>query len=227
MLRFLTQDEAETSLSDLHIKTANCTKSHTGHIVPFTAQQILILRQLVTGLRATLSRAGFVPGDLALAKLDDGVYWGMPFTWGKETIVLNNKFFSHPQKKMQHILTHEWVHLDQRRRPEAYIQYYRSLGFRRARPKYGHYQPLLLSNPDAEHYEWIWTGPSGRSYAPFAIMRDCKVSTLLMSDDGTVHKVESVEEYWSYFGNKRQLYHPNEISAHIIADSLKTLSLLK
>jgi len=181
------------------------------------------MRQLEKSLEPYHSKVGKIEFIL----LESGVYWDFPFTWGETIICLTPKFFTMSHKRMLMILTHEWVHLDQRRHIQKYELCYQDMGFRKTRIDFGPLEPYLLRNPDADNYEWIWqSDPTAPVYAPVALFDQCRFSIVLLefkdiaAGKVVLHKVENVPSYYSHFGTQRQLYHPNEIVAHLIADYL-------
>lgn len=217
---FLTPEQAYPRLQNLYINTG-CTRAHYGAIKQFSQKQKQILMSLISTLPVPVGKIEFV-------LLESGVYWDFPFTWGTTMIMVTPKIFTKPVAQIRKILAHEWVHLDQRRDPDKYHRYYTSLGFQQRKIDYGSLQPYLLRNPDANKYEWIWQDSKGGPiYAPIATLYNCKFKTSLLelkrSKHGTraiIHDVEDVPDYYNRFGTKRQLYHPNEITAHLLADFL-------
>lgn len=152
-------------------------------------------------------------GRIDFVLLDRGVYWDRPFTWGKSMIMVTPALLEHTDNELLSILIHEWVHLDQRRHPIKYDRLYHNMGFKRTTVDFGPYNSILFSNPDAQRYEWIWND----RYVPFAIMKDCKCRSLIMDcNTGKIHNIKDVPTYYNAFGHNRQLYHPNEIIAHIM-----------
>lgn len=225
---FLTPEQAHPRLQDLHINPG-CTKAHHGSILHFNASQKTLLLYLMKEIEHILPCS---VGKVEFVLLQRGVYWNFPFTWGPSMIMVTEELFAKPRHTIKKILVHEWVHLSQRRSPAAYEQYYRTLGFRKNSVDFGALAPYVLRNPDADHYEWIWLSPTGKVYAPVALLESCNFHTVLLElrdigsarygDDTRViiHQIESVPEYYERFGTTKQLYHPNEITAHLIADYL-------
>lgn len=210
---FLTPQQAYPRLQELYINKG-CTNTHIENILVPNMDQRDMLHKLMQ--RADQLLHGQVH-KVEFVIMKSGVYWDFPFTWGTTIIALTERFFQRSKDEMLKVLIHEWVHLDQRRHPVQYERYYNHLGFRKANIDFGPYKSYLLRNPDADDYQWIWKG----QYAPFAIIRNCKFHVLLLDvTNGTVHKVHDVPSYYNYFGTKRQLYHPNEIVAHLIAENV-------
>lgn len=213
---FLTPNQAYSKLHDLHINHYGCTRSHHNNIINFSDPQ----KKLLNGVMNKVQQKLPVPaGRIDFVLLDRGVYWDRPFTWGKTMIMVTPTLLKgHTNNELISIFIHEWVHLDQRRNPIKYDRLYYNMGFKRANIDFKQYSNMLFSNPDATRYEWIWRG----RYVPFAVMKNCKCHTLIMdSYTGKIHNVEDVLDYYGAFGHTRQLYHPNEIIAHIIEQSLK------
>ena len=173
----------------------------------------------------------FKMGRINFVLLRNGTYWNFPFTVGSDIIVVTQALLDKGPRKIMKILTHEMVHLDQRRDPGKYERYYRKLGFQKAHVELGVLQHYILQNPDGERYEWIYR-IGNKTYIPLALLLDCKMHCVLVelhqnpamaytvAGVRTIHKVDSVSRYYHRFGTKRQLYHPNEIVAHLIADYL-------
>lgn len=188
-------------------------------------QLLFLMKKLEKILEPYLMQVGRIEFIL----LKTGVYWDFPFTWSLNTIAMTPTIFKKPAHQILKILAHELVHLDQRRSPLKYEKYYETLGFKKLNNiNFGALEPFLLRNPDADRYQWLWKG----KYIPVALLRNCKFHVLLLElkapgqaaygDETQVilHKIESIPMYHSRFGTKKQLYHPNEIIAHIIADFL-------
>jgi hypothetical protein len=164
-------------------------------------------------------------GKIEFVLLDSGVYWDFPFTWGNSMIMMTRKIFEKSSSLIKKILAHEWVHLEQRRYPEKYEKFYQTLGFKKQYINWSSYGIWLLPNPDADKYEWIWKSPNGSIYAPAALLESsCRFRTVLFElKEGKIvriHPVEDIPAYYWRFGTTQQLYHPNEISAHLVADLL-------
>jgi hypothetical protein len=228
---FLTPEQAYPRLQHLHIN-AGCTRPHYEAISVFSGKQRELLLHLMKQLNEILGAAGSArtpsAGKIEFVLLERGVYWDFPFTWGKTMIMITPKIFEKSNKSILKILTHEWVHLEQRRHPRKYHRFYRTLGFRK---HHIDFQELglsshLLRNPDADQYEWIWQSPTGGPiYAPVALLKSCEFHTLLLRFNGMdrapiIYRLKDVPLYYERFGVKKQLYHPNEITAHLIADML-------
>jgi hypothetical protein len=229
---FLTPGQAYPRLQNLHINSG-CTRAHEGAITTFSSEQKELLLSLMMDIENLMVSYSSDIGKVEFVLLERGVYWDFPFTWGKTMIMITPKIFTKPKNLIKKILAHEWVHLDQRRNVWKYESFYRTLGFRKQHIDFGALQPYLLRNPDADNYEWIWRDQENDpTYVPAALLRSCTFSDVLLeirdvqrSDHGDnarviIHKVEDVPEYYRRFGVKKQLYHPNEISAHLIADLL-------
>ena len=217
---FLTPEQSYPRLQNLHINTG-CTKAHTGSIISFNSEQKMLLLHLMKQLENLLSPYSSRISKIEFVLLNSGVYWDFPFTWGKSMIMITPNIFAKPRKIIKKILAHEWVHLDQRRNPKKDKRFYKSLGFRRKHIDFGALTPYLLRNPDADTYEWTWKSPDGGpTYAPVALLKSCEFNTVLLEMNGTIHRIEDVPAYYERFGVKKQLYHPNEIAAHLIADML-------
>lgn len=219
-LYFLKPSDAYIRLQDLHINRG-CTKAHYGMIREFNGEQKTLLIHLMKQFNQLLASYPTDIGKVEFVLLDRGVYWDFPFTWNKTIIAMTPKIFERKHKDMLKILCHEWVHLDQRRNPSKYHQYYRKIGFHRQRVDFGGLTSYILRNPDADQYEWVWTDQdTGHQYAPVALLYKCKFLIYLLDHTGTLSPVERVPAYYERFGTKRQLYHPNEITAHLIADKV-------
>lgn len=225
---FLTPWQGHSKLQGLTVNSG-CTKAHHGHIVDFNGAQKTLILFLMKKLERLLAPYLVEIGRIEFILLEKGVYWDFPFTYGESAIAFTPKLLEGSHQHILNVLAHEWVHLDQRRSPEKYEQYYRTLGFRKAQINFGVFEPYLLRNPDADRYEWIWKD-SGKVYAPVATVTNCRFNSLLLEikqadltvdpREVIVHMTTDVPAYAKRFGTKRQLYHPNEITAHIIADFL-------
>lgn len=163
-------------------------------------------------------------GNIQLILLKRGCYWNFPFTLNN-TIVFTPELLDKPHSKIVEILIHEVVHIDQKRNQKKYDDYYATLGFERYDIDFGELTQHLLDNPDGVKYEWLWNN----KYIPCAVLTpDLKFRSLILeintnhnSYDDThykVHELDKVPIYNNRFGTLRQLYHPNEISAHLISD---------
>lgn len=224
---FLTPQQGHIKLQNLMVNRG-CTTSHHGRIIDFDSAQKTLLLFLMKKLEKMLSPYLVEIGRIEFVLLDKGVYWDYPFTYGESIIAMTPKLLKRPHNEILKVLTHEWVHLDQRRTPQKYEKYYHTLGFRKAQINFGLFTPYLLRNPDADIYEWIWINEN-KVYAPIATIINCQFNELLLeikdsvtvdSPEVIIHMINDIPAYAKRFGTKRQLYHPNEIVAHIIADML-------
>lgn len=212
---FLSPKHAHLVLHDLHI-SKECTKAHNGNIIGFNNSQKKLLISLMRKLETLASPYLLEIQGIEFILLRKGVYYDFPFTWGTSLIIMSEAMFDRKPIEILKILAHELVHLEQRRDPAKYDKYYKTMGFKKlAEIDFGTLEPYLLKNPDATKYNWIWHN----RYVPLALCYDCKFHVLLMDyKTKELHKVESVESYYNHFGTKGQLYHPNEIVAHLVAD---------
>jgi hypothetical protein len=223
---FLTPLQAYPKLRNLVINKG-CTQAHHDNITDFNGAQKTLFLFLMKKLEKLLDKYLIEVGRIEFVLLKAGVYWDYPFTYGESIISVTPKLFEQSNDKILKVLAHEWVHLDQKRSPEKYEKYYTTLGFRKAQVRYGILESRLLRNPDADKYEWIWTYKK-KIYAPVALLVDCKFHSVLLeiknpkmtvdSPEVIIHMATDITPYHTRFGTTKQLYHPNEIVAHIIAD---------
>uniref|UniRef100_A0A6C0J8Y8 Uncharacterized protein n=1 Tax=viral metagenome TaxID=1070528 RepID=A0A6C0J8Y8_9ZZZZ len=162
--------------------------------------------------------SSFSIGTVKLLLLKKGTYWNYPFTLNN-VIVFTPVLFDNTKNAIAEIFIHEMVHIDQKRHPKKYENYYKTLGFRKQSIDFGELSPHLLDNPDGQSYEWIWND----KYVPCAILTpDLQhIPIMLVLSNETEYTIQSMEETFDYnkrFGTLRQLYHPNEITAHIVSD---------
>ncbi len=216
-LSFFSRTQALHKLKDLYINK-NCTPRAT--CIEFdTAQKTLLLSLF----RELPSQYNTRPDIVYLILLGLGSYWDYPFTVGTDCIVLTPRLLTKPSHNIKCTLIHELVHLDQRRSPEKYDIYYRTLGFRKAYINLGILKPYVLKNPDAIHYEWVFS-INTINYIPVALLLNCKIYEVLLEMRGNdvikIHRIKDVPRYHQHFGTVRQLYHPNEIVAHLISDHI-------
>jgi hypothetical protein len=222
---FLTPTQSEHKLRNLVINNGKCTKSHYhNNIKEFNSAQKTLIAYLMSRLEQIMDKYIVDIGRIDFILLNDNVYWDFPFTIGKSVIVLSSKLLRHKHDYILKVLAHEWVHLDQRRSPIKYEQYYKTLGFEKAYVQYGSLEPYLLRNPDADKYEWIWKH-NNKIYIPAALVIDCTFQEVLLEiinlrsgTDIMVHKISDVKSYSTRFGTTKQLYHPNEITANLMSD---------
>lgn len=209
-------------LKNLYINN-RCTYTHHNNCLTFSVRQKSVLAAATARACKSLENYLIRFPTVEFILLNEGVYWNFPFTYGKTMIVVTPKFFSRTPPQICKTLVHELVHLDQRRSPMKYKRYYRTLGFRKRQISFGKLAPYLLRNPDAEKYEWTWTGYDKKLYIPVALLVNCKFHSVLIEmqrgvDHIKLHNIKDVKSYATRFGTARQLFHPNEIIAHIIAD---------
>lgn len=155
-------------------------------------------------------------GIVKVILLKRGTYGDRPFTTDSHTIAITEKFLDLPKNLMTKILIHEAIHLDQKTDIYKYESYYKKLGFERIGDKYKYlngFRDILMGNPDANEYKWIYM----KRYIPFAIENKNK-TFLYDKETSQVICATMVSSYYNAFGTKNQLYHPNEIVAHIICD---------
>lgn len=219
MITFLSVAASVARLSGLDIGQGCTLRHHDGRVLVFSAAQKVRMRRLVASLPFT------VVGDLDFVLLAAGTYWDFPFTVGTTTVVLTEKFFTFRNQPL--VLAHEWVHLQQRLYPQIFADMYHRWGFRRAPATRLPSSYNLLRNPDGERYEWIWKSPvSGEEYLPFChIKQDCGFEVLFAevnsAGEVTGRMIPPTEEFAEAFPEAtHQNYHPNEISAHLISQSL-------
>ena len=232
IVTFLDPILAHKKLQSLYINRG-CTKAHFNRIKVFNSEQKTLLLFLLKKLENVLSKYSTEVGDIEFILLEKGVYWDFPFTWGKTMIMLTPKIFEQSKERILSILTHEWVHLQQRKNIKKFEKYYKTLGFIKSKIEFGALSQYILRNPDADNYEWSWRSDDGGPlYAPIALLHKCKFKSVLLEiadpyaasygdDNQTIlHSIEDIESYYTRFGTKRQLYHPNEITAHLISEYL-------
>lgn len=219
---FLSAAEAATRLHNLNV---NEPVDPSRICMDFEAGQKSLVLKVMKDAENVFSQYAFRIGTVNFILLQRGSYWDFPFTL-HDTVVMTSALLDQPQLRILHTITHEIIHLDQRRKPEKYEKYYRTLGFAKVRINFGLLGPFLLKNPDASHYEWIFNG----KYVPVALLLQGKIHTVILkmksgTQPSTMHirkmlPVSKVSRYATRFGVHRQLYHPNEIVAHIMADYL-------
>jgi hypothetical protein len=221
-IKFLDAAEANYRLRNLKLlnlpKIKKCTNLHFNKAISFTEQQKTILTELADYIKWKIINY------VEFALLKPGVYWDYPFTYGKTIIVITPKVLLKSRFELLRILAHEYIHLDQRIRPNKYERLYNRLGFYKAKIDYGWLTQYLMHNPDGEKYEWLWTDPCTlKVYAPVSLMINCKFKTFLVEPTPTTLKVypdKKIPSYWKLFGNIRQICHPNEIVAHLLCNTI-------
>jgi hypothetical protein len=149
---------------------------------------------------------------------------GHPFTVGKDTIVLPTNYFKHSDRLKLTIMAHELVHLHQRVNPSLYERAYARLGFHKTHVNFKpSLKKLLMYNPDGETYEWMWIH-EGHGYIPLGVNHKTYVALMGPISGSTenipILPLHKVPVYYDHFQKHKQLYHPNEIIAHQITDSL-------
>lgn len=222
---FCSLEESHYELRNLNIKNTVCVQTHNkNRITQFTPEQKLKLINLVQRLERLVRETE----DLKFICLQEGTYWDFPFTIETSTIVLTSVFFN-PELFSDPftVLVHEWLHLQQRRRPLEFEKLYNKWGFRKV-PGLRFPSSItekLLQNPDGRRYEWVWrSGETGREYAPLCIVDNCKFVTMVgLVENGKIGDIVNISttEYQQKFSYAHpQLYHPNEISAHKLAHEI-------
>lgn len=235
IITFVDKPQVDTILKHMNldqlIRKMEGTLSYHGNGETFNTEQRRIVYDIFSHLSRILIPYDFEIGHIKLILLRSGCYWDYPFTLGMDMIIITESLFYKKKDKLKEIFLHELIHLDQRRDPEKYEQYYRSLGFAKYNIKWGILTNDLLNNPDGVQYEWIWKSPaSDILYLPCAVLDKGKVITLIVMvrDYETINyditksfKIVPIEQaplYHGRFGTTRQLYHPNELTAHLITD---------
>lgn len=182
--------------------------------------------------------------NIKFLKLKRGIEWDCPFSIGTNTIVLSEKILetatsgkcnSIDRERFCEVLTHELVHLHQRRHPNVYENIYTTIfGFiKRKVALSDNLAQYIVTNPDGPQYEWIMPfrlQAKLKFMLPIAMINEVGtpsgVLVELTSNNGklfheisnTVIPINSYPLYYNLFGVKNQLYHPNEIIAHIISE---------
>ena len=167
------------------------------------------------------------------AKVSDEVDYGFPHTH-EDTIFLPEGFLCKtPKKEFLHTLVHEMIHIWQRMIPSKFEELYTlHWGFTKTNRVCGIVKYLKMSrtNPDIEHLYYIYRG----KYLPLSIfdkdtlqVKYIGVPVLKNSKPDAGYKVNtkentrdliSIQEYFNYFKLSYNHYHPNELSAEVIAD---------
>lgn len=183
-----------------------------------------------------------LPSKIDFIKFKKGFEWNCPFTIGVDTIILSStvmedaikgKAHSHFRERVLEILVHELVHLHQRREPDQYIHIYTDIfGFIRKHVNLTHdLSQYVVTNPDGHNYEWIMPfriNAETKFLLPVAILEQGAVTGVLVelttmngqifhNRNNTVIPIAAYPLYNELFGVQQQLYHPNEIIAHLIS----------
>lgn len=201
----------------------------------------------ILGPQLNIKGSGLIPtSSLKLIKLKTGYEWNCPFTIGTNTIVISSKCLeiaesgkgnSYHKTQMLVTLTHELVHLHQRNNTGKYIDIYEHIfGFIRKPVKLSNYlAQYVVTNPDGYNYDWIMAfriGAELKLFLPIALVNEkgtiTGVLVELTTQNGkiyhnmanTVIPIEAFPLYYHQFGVQKQLYHPNEIIADLIAEYL-------
>lgn len=208
---------------DMIIRPNANTKTYNNNTLDFSQRDKELLYHLMRRVQIKFhDHCRLDIGTIALILLDRKCYWDFPFTL-KDTIIFTPALLDKHHNKVVEILIHEIVHIDQKRNQNKYNNWYPRLGFSRYNIDFGRLGPYLLDNPDGARYEWVWMD----KYIPCAILTDngTFMPLLLRIDQTHGHKIvykilemKQVPEYCHRFGPLRQLYHPNEITAHLISD---------
>jgi hypothetical protein len=186
--------------------------------------------------------------QIGLIKLGQGIDWNFPYTINHCIILpeLYLKKFAKDMPRLKTTLCHELIHLLQRY-PNLYPRQnalFNSIitemwGFQRIRKSQLRFSQGLtdqhlniMTNPDGANYEWIIVLPDGH-YLP-TLSRDihnnlCGNLILLQMVAPQTYQVTlnwkpiaQVSIYVQKFqGLSQQLYHPNEIIAHLITDLIR------
>jgi hypothetical protein len=219
VLTFLSKPASDQALAHLPIPQANKTA------IPWQRAWQDAVRNIFASLPVQTRPLGFDIFNLSAVNLI-AVQGGHPFTLGTDTIVLPASYFQHREGIKRTIMAHELVHLHQRSAPRLYERAYARLGFHKA---HVNFQPalkkLLMYNPDGEAYEWVWIH-QGHGYIPLGLNHKAYVALMgpvgrsTEGKDIPILPVNQVPVYYDHFQTHKQLYHPNEIIAHQITDSL-------
>lgn len=219
---FLSAERGAHTLSDLDLP-AQGTQSYVGNVLDFSVDQKALTLKTLKDAIQLYGGHNFRLVRIRLVLLRGGTYWDYPFTM-RDTIVFSEVFLLKSQPEIVKTFVHEMVHLDQRQSPEKYENYYRTLGFHKIHTSFGPLQRFLLRNPDGDQYQWMFQYDEGthtRRWVPLGLRLDGQIHTALLdADTRQLYPVQSVKRYYERFGVRRQLYHPNEIVAHQIADYL-------
>ena len=141
-------------------------------------------------------------------------------------------------KEYMNMLVHEMIHLHQKANVKLYSQIYQQcFGMRKHRVKLDQaVREQFLTNPDGYTYKWIipFNLEAGSYkepvwFLPALMLKGDQIREMLIQlkmnkfgrycNDGMKFiPIEAYPTYQKLYGIRRQLYHPNEISAQLIAD---------
>lgn len=214
---------AQQSLIKILARQRGKVQDYIGHCVSPTSQEKHKLLSSLQRIKAGSESIFKAPPYVYLIVLEAGCYWDFPFTLDGDTIVCTRAFLKNRSgHKLDQVLMHELIHLDQKRRPAVYAKLYRQLGFKQVTDWLDYIpvalQPYLLGNPDGEQYNWVWTDPQDKQqYIPLGLWIGKPITRLLRVSDQQLLRLQQVPEYLQRFGSKNA-YHPNEILAEFLSN---------
>ena len=199
----------------------------------WTPQDRLAIRNHLTHLRSLDHLLG-ARCIWKFIKMDHRLEWGYPHTV-LDCIVLPEQVLQEMSREVTQrrirTLVHEQVHVLQRQYPRWFRQLYHSWGFWELTvdiPEYIRNQ--LLTNPDGRSRSWAIQIPSKDAkhpksiqwYLPLVLVNHQTVlGRVSNNDQGEIAELIPVNEsYLAQLPNRLQPYHPNETSAHWIADQV-------
>lgn len=160
--------------------------------------------------------------DGVIEIVNDKCKEGLPHTTGPHTIRMTEHAYA--TEAEHNTLTHERVHLDQKRRPEVWSDFYeRHWNYRiYTRPPATIPADLVARrrpNPDTDAAPWaVWRD----RYMFFPVYTDMQAPSLKQAEvivwDKELRKRVAVPAEWrAEFGDPRQFEHPHELAAEYIA----------
>jgi len=227
----------------------NITYHYISNLDDWTNYESKIMKWLTDGLlEAILPK--YIPlfCNTYIAKYKDGIEVDFPHT-NMNTIFVTGRFINLITKYYNNndlygcisdvgsVITHELVHIWQRRDVDFFNKLYENWGFK--------YYPKIYNttnledtnryNPDGVTLNWVFTCPKSKDLIlPMAIYKDdasnisnvnlvgIKLemigSTPIVPPIIDINKLSDIDEYNNFFGNlSGNNYHPNELSAEIIS----------
>ena len=186
----------------------------------WTLEDQIAIRNFLTNLRSLDHLMG-ATCIWKFIKMDHRLEWGYPHTV-MDCIVLPEQVLQEmsrglTQKRIR-TLIHEQVHILQRKYPGWFRQLYHSWGFRELRVNIPeHILTRLLTNPDGRSRTWAIQIQT-QWYLPLVMVNHQTVLGRISNHGEIVELTPVTEKYLSQLPSRLQPYHPNEISAHWIAD---------
>lgn len=229
---FQNLNQADLAARKFIVDSKGVVKSYCDNYLDFTKEEIDKITNVIKSLP---NNELFI--KWSFAKMSTSVEDGFPHTH-KDTIFLSEHTINESDDRLLFVLIHEQMHVMQRKKPELFkILYTKYYPFKTGKLKVqDKYISRIRSNPDTrylpdndyvlktengDYYLCAYYGEKKPKhlgavlYAAIKCEYDSKKNTYKTTDNIT--SIDNIPEFNEFFNLRNNHYHPNEISAELIA----------